>query len=268
MRPRDLIPLVLVGAGAAFLAVQIANAPSPPPPAPAPSAAEPGAPRPESANRPAVESQGMTRSEVAQLAVASAPPPSRDDNAVRVMLRDGAAGTYILDMLAEKERLLVRWPERQAEPLRVWIARTSGVANWNAEYPLAAERSFAEWRAAGFPIAFQFVHDSASAQIRITWRDKFAAGERQIGRTQKLYDRHGWLVQSDITLATHDGEGRTLSPELITGVARHEVGHALGLYHSSSRDDVMYPEAYTTRISAADRATLYLLYKLPPGRMP
>jgi predicted Zn-dependent protease len=163
----------------------------------------------------------------------------------------------------------VRWPERQAEPLRVWIARTSGVGNWNPEFPMAAERAFAEWRAAGFPIDFHFVHDSASAQIRIGWTEKFTeADSQQIGLARKEYDRSGWLLAAEIRLATHSVRGRTLSPELITGVARHEVGHALGLGHSSNRGDVMYPEAYTTDISAADRATLHLLYKLPPGIMP
>jgi len=128
-----------------------------------------------------------------------------------------------------------------------------------------AEGAFREWREAGFPLRFEQVVDSTGADIKIVWSNKFSEGGRQIGVTQKMRDQHGWIVRCEIVVATHTAEGRPLPPATIAGVVRHEVGHALGLGHSPSNTDVMYPESYATVISQSDRATLHLLYSLPPG---
>jgi hypothetical protein len=196
------------------------------------------------------------------------PAPVVDTPTVRALLRDASTGTYLPEILAQQSHGLDRWPDRD-RPVRVWIERDVLLPDWNTIYPLMAERAFNEWQEAGFPLRFAIVLTQTDVDLSIRWVDKFGpeSGE-MIGIAKKIRDQHGWLVSAEIRIATHDRQGKPLQPEMVAGTVRHEIGHALGLGHSTSPTDVMYPESNTPIISAADRKTLNVLYKLPPGIPP
>jgi hypothetical protein len=195
---------------------------------------------------------------------ASVTPKTLDRAELRRRIDVGARGTYIGDMLADRDSLLTRWPERTIEPIRVWVQRTSTMPDWNPELARVARSAFDDWSAVGPPVRFMFIVDSTRADVRVNFADRLSDGNR-LGVTTHTHDSNGWIVGAEIVIAVHDSGGTALPQPLLAAIARHEVGHALGLAHSRDRATIMYPESQTLTITGPDRATLKLLYTLPPG---
>jgi hypothetical protein len=199
------------------------------------------------------------------LVLQRAPAPTKIDRAeVRRRIEVGSSGTYIADMLADRDSLLTRWPERTIEPVRVWIQRRATFPDWTPQLFDVARGAFDEWGDVGIPLRFTFTVDSTRADVRVSFAERITDGNR-LGVTTHRHDQDGWIVGADVVIATHDTAGVVLPSPLIAAIARHEVGHALGLAHSRDRATIMYPESQTMSITGPDRATLKLLYTLPPG---
>jgi hypothetical protein len=283
VRPRDFVPLAMLGVAAAFIVIQGSrmrgNRPravesdsgGAPPAATAPTG---GSAAPVAQTPAATDSNAMSGTEpvapAEELIVvqpSDEPPPFRDLESIKERIREGSPGTYLPSVLAEQEGMVLRWPQRRVDPIRVWIHRNPEIPDFDRSYPEVAERVFSEWHEAGFPLRFDFVADSTHCDIVIVWASSLGTSEEhRIGVTVKTRDQHGWIRAARITISTHDRRNnRPLPASLVAGIARHEVGHALGLGHSPNKTDVMYRESQTTTISGADRATLHLLYILPPG---
>jgi hypothetical protein len=186
-------------------------------------------------------------------AILDDPAPSRVD------VMRGARGTYIGQLLAERDSTLSRWPTRLADPIRVWIEPSSRVG-----FDERVRGAFGEWGGIGLPLRFVFVGRARDAEIRVTWTDYLV---HKTGNTVWRVDRNGWMRGSDVILATHLGDGRVLDTRSLRAIALHEVGHAIGLAHSDDRHDVMAPLVRVASLSAEDRATARLLYALPPGHL-
>jgi len=191
---------------------------------------------------------------------------ARDDDEreiVRRALRRAEPGTYISDILRERDSALARWPDRPNSPHRVWIQSTSNVGDWHMRYVYEVHGAFVAWDTLDLPVRFQIVADSASADIRVTWIDHFV--EAISGRTRWARDQNYWITDASIVLAVHHRTGEVLEDDAMHAMALHEIGHVLGLDHTTDPSSIMAPKVRVRCLSDADRRTARLLYKLPPG---
>jgi hypothetical protein len=205
------------------------------------------------------------RAESPAARTAAAPAARRRNlDEIRRRLREGEAGTYIGELLQDHDSSLARWPERMHEPLTVWIqpVRTD-LQDWRPEFVKRVRSAFGDWENTGIPVFFDFVTDSADAEVHVVWTDRF--DEPISGKTLWARDDRWWIVDGNITIAVHHNGGEPLDESSVKAIALHEVGHLIGLDHTKDSANIMTAKVRVRDLSPADRATVRLLYALPPG---
>jgi hypothetical protein len=192
------------------------------------------------------------------------PAPVRDPAAIRSTLVAYAGETYIGELFAAHDSTNFRWPDRTRDPLRVWI-QPSTLDGYTEAHRMNVRDAFDPWVSTGIPVAFDFTEDSSRAEILITWVARYES--RTTGRTRWVRDQHGWITGAGIELALAQPDGRALGDAAVRAIARHEIGHLLGLDHTADESNIMAARIRVSELSEADRNTVRLVYKLPPGRL-
>ena len=203
---------------------------------------------------------------VASAGGASAPADSAavPKSRIRARIAEEAERTYITATLLETDSTIRRWPdERFVRPLEVCVIRQR-VSGFRDEFAGNVTYALGRWNGV-LPLAFSTGADSASADVIITWTPQLDSGKT--GRTDLTWDRRGAIRHAFVTLATHDASGRALETQRMSALALHELGHALGLGHSTVKEDALFPIATALELTERDRRTARLLYELPPGNI-
>lgn len=211
---------------------------------------------------------GMSGGTVAR-ALAAVIPSSRrrtndDDHAdVKRRVRANEAGTYIGEIIRGRDSALARWPDRHGIPLTVWVQPQSRVHDFVSADAGQVRLAFQEWGALHLPVQFSFVDDSADAEVHVNWIDHF--NEPISGRTRWSRDDDWMITDANITLAVHHFQGEQLDQQAMRAMALHEIGHLLGLDHTTDSLSIMAARVRVRQLSEVDRATVRLLYALPAG---
>ncbi|HVX39735.1 MAG TPA: matrixin family metalloprotease [Gemmatimonadaceae bacterium] len=195
--------------------------------------------------------------------IAARDADDEDRAALRRKVRSEEAGTYIDDILLERDSSVARWPDRHGTPLTVWIQPTSRVQDFIPGLVTEVRSAFDEWDALHLPVRFTFLADSAHADVHVTWIDHF--NEPISGRTRWTRDDDWLITNADITLAVHHFQGELLDEDAMRAMALHEIGHLIGLDHTTDTLSIMAPRVRVRSLSSADRATARLIYSLPAG---
>ena len=179
--------------------------------------------------------------------------------------RPQIAATDLARITTPENARVKRWGDRIEAPVRVWIASGDSVPGWRPAFATIVRQAFGTWEQIGLPVRFTFVARPEDAEVRVAWTERLAG--RRAGVTRWTANEDGWLTQVNVVLATWASDGAPANDVSMRRIALHEIGHLLGLEHSADTNDVMAAWVRAVDLTARDRATVRLLYTLPPGEV-
>lgn len=149
--------------------------------------------------------------------------------------------------------MVVHVPEPAHEDRQVALAlqraAAAGIRAWNGQpYPILVDE-----------------RGTRDPDLRLEWAA--ALGGTELGRAETRWTPSGGLRVTRLVLVTRSPfrPDRPVDANQVRLTAAHEMGHALGLPHSDSPRDVMYPTNTAIALTARDYRTLEALYELEDG---
>lgn len=171
------------------------------------------------------------------------------------------------------QKYKLRWaPERM--PLKVYIASGDKTTGFKPQFLTILREAMSTWSAASEgKISFKEVDNPANADLKISWTDdvKAVIDHSEGGHTNFVGNGQG-MQSVDITFLVND-PSLPLNDIVMGWIARHEIGHSLGLLgHSTVQSDALFftapQSARINSLSDRDIKTLRRLYSEELGESP
>jgi hypothetical protein len=191
-----------------------------------------------------------------------ATPDSLVRAGARVLLTGELERHYLDSLFAGVDSTIRRWPSG-SDPI-AFVIIPGGPEGFVPEMVPEVREALERWSPGAVGLRFLEQADTVGAQMIIRWTDTLESD--RAGATDVTWDKAGRVHRVTVYLAVRSpATGRPFAPEARRAIVLHELGHALGLPHSSHASDVMYPVATSTLLTDRDRFSLRLLYELPTG---
>jgi predicted Zn-dependent protease len=179
-----------------------------------------------------------------------------------------SVGYLCAEVETDGELRILRWP-KDTRTIRVWIPEPEHLSPASAkDFQRAAARGVQVWHNHPFPLTISTRSQAEDPDVTFEW--VLHLGGNRLGVTRREWSKEGENIRMKIpvlSLVTHHPADPSIemSPDQILLVAAHEMGHALGLPHSDSERDLMYPQNTAWRPTARDYRTMEAVYRITNG---